>query len=282
MSTKHPADIFTDIRRHMFALYEKQSEPGNIIEYLQKTYGFHSGIKTGLEAELSFYHQYYDEFQLEPLLDAGVKADFGGMKDGKLTNFDVTSNLDSKTIEEYSEVRERKSREYEIVLWKDNEISLYPLKFPKCQICDGVAHDILYLGDSNSSIYWNCSTGQVVLRYCESCGDYTQMQTHYEIVHSIKNMRLYMEDNLEGRFTNSDIEKSIQDRSIELINYFEHISNNLFSSICEIESIKYNPVIDEEFIAGRVYWKHPLAEKVIEDIIEENYSFANAKDWTDR
>ena len=279
MSEAHPGDIFTKIRRHMFSIYEKQNKLGNIIEYLQGIYTFHEGTRSGLDAELSFYHQYLEEYQLEPLLDAGVKADFGGLKDGKLTNFDVTSNLDCKTIEEYTEVRDKRSREYEIALWKDNQITFFPLKFPKCRTCGGVAHNILYLGDSNSKVYWNYSTGQVVLQYCENCGDYTRVDTHYEIVNSIKNMQKTMYENLGNRYTKLDIEKSIINRSIELLNYFEHISENLFSAICEIES-NYDSALDEEFISGKVYWKHPLAENVIENVIEEDYSYANSKDWS--
>jgi hypothetical protein len=49
----------------------------------------------GTRGELIFYDRCRKQYSLEPLLDAGAKADFTGLRpsDHVMTNFDVTTNI---------------------------------------------------------------------------------------------------------------------------------------------------------------------------------------------
>lgn len=106
------------------------------------SYSLTKPMKTGLRAELYFYDVYQSEFKLEPLLDAGVKADFAGKKDGALTNFDVTTNLKYKDADKYIDVVRKRGRSYQIALvdLKKSCVDFFPIRFPVCPECNGFSH----------------------------------------------------------------------------------------------------------------------------------------------
>lgn len=104
-------------------------------------------LKAGLKGEIIFYDLYKDELKLDALLDAGVKADFMGIQNCKPVNYDVTTNLKYKDIENYREAMQRKNKLYSIALvnLKSEEVEFFPLKFPICPTCNFFSHYILYI-----------------------------------------------------------------------------------------------------------------------------------------
>ncbi len=98
----NPIHIWHNIRRACFRIYEETNYDRalNYIKNLKVLQNF----KHGLKGELLFYNKFYDKMQLEPLLDAGVKADFVGFQNKQMINFDVTTNLKYKDIDKYKEI----------------------------------------------------------------------------------------------------------------------------------------------------------------------------------
>jgi hypothetical protein len=98
LSRPHPAKIYHDQRRIIFGLYEKYGLDKSI-DYI-KSAKLLPNIKAGLRAEVLFYHENKTELKLEALLDVGVKADFTGIKNHQMINFDVTTNVSYKNIDD--------------------------------------------------------------------------------------------------------------------------------------------------------------------------------------
>lgn len=107
---EHPAALFNKVRRHMFSVYEKTRDFDKSLQVL-KSYRIIRPWKHGLKAELLFYDKFYTKLKLDPLLDAGVKADFSGVRNKKAVNFDVTTNLEYKDINKYVDAMQRKRNE---------------------------------------------------------------------------------------------------------------------------------------------------------------------------
>src|SRR5437773_827655 len=92
----HPASICNAIRHHSFSILEKTGDMEKALRALsdyslpprlQRTF------RAGLKAELIFFLENQTALQLEPLLDAGVKADFSGFRVGKPVSIDVPANV---------------------------------------------------------------------------------------------------------------------------------------------------------------------------------------------
>jgi hypothetical protein len=131
----------------VFATYEKHVFD-IALEVLKRTSSERT-VKAGIRAELIFYDKCRDKFGLEPLLDAGSKADFVGRrpKERRMTNFDVTTNTDYKDIDRYVDCIRTRGKKYVITLvnLRSEEITFFPLRFPICQDCNRFSHYLLYL-----------------------------------------------------------------------------------------------------------------------------------------
>ena len=120
----HPANIWNKARHHAFAHYEKYGDPDQTINYIISKYRLEPRLQAGIKAEILAYHEFKSSFQLEPLLDAGVKADLTGIKDGRMTNFDVTSNIAYKDISDYSNVIAKRGKPYEVRFYESRNVTI--------------------------------------------------------------------------------------------------------------------------------------------------------------
>ncbi len=136
----------------------------SLLPRLQRTFG------AGLKAELIFFLKNREALQLEPLLDAGAKADFTGLRDGKPVNIDVTTNVDYKDINRYSEISKKRNKLYEIALvdLKRDRVESFPLRFPFCPDCGKFSHYVLFLDQPEGSQWW-ASQYQELVQYCPFC-----------------------------------------------------------------------------------------------------------------
>ena len=69
----NPINAFHSFRRLVYATYEKHGID-TALNLLKDSRAL-PHIKAGLKGELLFYYKFFEQFKLEPLLDAGVKAD---------------------------------------------------------------------------------------------------------------------------------------------------------------------------------------------------------------
>jgi hypothetical protein len=229
--------------------------------------------KAGLKAELIFYSKFGSKILLEPLLDAGVKADFTGKKNGRLVNFDVTTNIEYKDIDKYVDVIQKRKKTYEIVHinLKSEEILFYPLRFPICR-CGRFSHYILYLEPPmyELNIYAEISDTQILVQYCSNCNYSKRLKTYHYLVPFFSGKLEYLMDrclDLEEEVCMERVENLVRQDAVSVVKFFEKTSNLLISGVTE------NVIKDEDDVIVQygnnyqhkeLHWKHPLARELKE------------------
>ena len=266
-------NYWNQVRHHAFSLYEKIKDPDKTVSYIADKYKLIPPLKAGLKAELLAYHNFREEMLLEPLLDAGVKADFMGVKNGNPTNFDVTTNLDYKDINDYRDVIASRGKQYEIILENDGDFEFFPLRFPICKECGNFAHYILYLSPPTSQVFWFASGTQLLLKYCPNCWTFDEIETYSYIVDALSVTLKEIEADQkypETRHTQEEIDRIVKDWSIFTVREFEKFSGKLLSAISEGKYFITSSNGDG-YYAGQIYWSHPLASKYVDDRIDYYY-----------
>jgi hypothetical protein len=259
----------------MFSVYEKTKDVDKSLEVLKK-YPLIRSSKYGLKAELLFYDRFYTELKLDPLLDAGVKADFSGVRNKKPVSFDVTTNLQYKDINKYVDVIQKKGKRYELVLvnLKSEEVEFFPLRFPICPECGLFSHYILFMSRPSSDVTWSVSTGQALIRHCTRCFEFDIVE---EYSYQIPSILVELEDILsnqmyeETRDPGFDADKFIKNESISIVQSFESESQKMISAFSEGDYIVTDPRTGDGFYGGRIFWVHPLATGYFGDIIDYDY-----------
>lgn len=271
---EHPATFYNKVRHHAFSLYEKNNDPDETLSYIFSKYKLIPTLKAGLRAEILAYHEYRESMSLEPLLDAGVKADFTGMKNGVLTNFDVTTNIAYKDINDYKDVIIKREKPYEIILMKEDNFEFFPLRFPICKGCGNFSHYILFMSEPQSEVFWHASTTQVLIEYCPYCYSYRELEYFSYIFYSLNIIteELFGDQMYpETRRPQCQIKKIIKDETTNIVRFFEKSSGKLLSALSEGDYIITDPRSGDGYHGGRVYWVHPLANSYIENIIDYSY-----------
>lgn len=267
LTYKHPAEIYHGQRRLVFGIYEKYGFD-RALEYIKNS-KLLPHVKAGLKGEIIFYDQEKEELKLEPLLDVGVKADFTGTRINKMVNFDVTTNLAYKDIDDYVELIQRRGKMYEIALVNPNteEITLFPLRFPICPNCGKFSHYILYLEPPSTKMYrWgNMSDTQTVVHFCPNC-KFCQEETseRFEVsslVYEIEEMEHEWDVDESLRYSQKEIEEYLIRSSISTVQFFERTTDLLISGLAENYYVMTSPDGDG-YYDGLLHWKHPLAKKL--------------------
>ena len=272
---EHPAALFNKVRHHMFSIYEKTHDFDKSLEVL-KRYALVKPAKHGLKAELLFYDKFYAKLKLDPLLDAGVKADFSGIRNRKPVNFDVTTNLQYKDINKYADVVQRKRKRYELALvnLKSEEVEFFPLRFPICQECGLFSHYVLLMSRPSRDVTWSQSTSQAIVRHCPSCWEFEIVE---EYSYYISSTLLALKESLslqaceESRDPNFDADEFLRTESIPIVQSFEGESRKLISALSEGDYIITDPRDADGYYGGRILWVHPLATRFFGDIINYDY-----------
>lgn len=267
---RNQISAFHDFRRYVFATYEKHGLDAALD--LVKNSRTLPNIKAGLNGELLFYDKYFEELKPEPLLDAGVKADFTGIREGKLINFDVTTNLNYKDIDAYVELIQKRKKQYEIVLvnLRNEEIEFFPLKFPICPNCEKFSHYILYLEPPTTEFYRmnNVSDEQTIIQVCSKCGHFVENKTtHFAVdLFGPDIEQMSEEQDVDGslRYTTEEVKKYQNRESISTIKLFEKDTELLLSGLAENYYVITDPRDADGYWDGMLYWKHPLARDLVQ------------------
>jgi hypothetical protein len=272
---EHPAALFNKIRRHVFSVYEKTHDLDNALEVL-KSYQVIRPWKHGLKAELLFYDKFYTKLKLDPLLDAGVKADFSGVRKNNAVNFDVTTNLQYKNINKYADVLQRKRKRYEIALvhLRSEEVEFFPLRFPICHECGLFSHYVLFMSRPSRDVTWSQSTSQALIRHCPSCWEFEIVEEYSYYISSILltlDELLSLQSHEESRDPSFDPDKFIKTESISMVQSFESESRKLISAFAEGDYVVTDPRNADGYFGGRILWTHPLADRFFGDIFDYDY-----------
>jgi predicted nucleic-acid-binding Zn-ribbon protein len=267
--SSNPISAFHGFRRYVFATYEKHGFDA-ALDVVKKSKAL-PNVKAGLNGELLFYDKYFDELKPEPLLDAGVKADFAGIRKGRMINFDVTTNLDYKNIDNYVEVIQKRKKPYEIVQvdLKSQEIEFFPLRFPICPKCGKFSHFVLYVAPPTSEFYRinDISDGQVVIQICGKCGYFkerTALSFEIELTGPMLDEMAAEKDVISARYTTTELRDYQNRNSISTIKFFEKNTELLISGLAENYYVITDPGEADGYWDGKLYWKHPLAKDLSE------------------
>jgi len=257
----------------MFSVYEKTQDFDKSLEALKK-YPLIRPSKYGLKAELLFYDRFYTELKLDPLLDAGVKADFCGVRNKKPVNFDVTTNIEYKDINKYVNVVQRKKKRYEIALvnLKSEEVEFFPLRFPICPQCGLFSHYVLFMSRPSSEMTWSLSTGQALIRHCAHCLEFDLVKEYSYYIPSIfVELQDVYEIHEQTRDPKFNPNKIVETDSISIVQSFESESQKMMSVLSEGDYIVTDPRNGGGYHGGRILWVHPLADRFFGDVIDYDY-----------
>ena len=266
------AAMFHSFRRRVFLNYEEYGYDKTVGLIRNSRVPAH--IKAGLNAEVLFYDRYFKIFKLEPLLDARVKADFSGDKNGKFVNFDVTTNVDYKNLDDYIDVVQKRGKPYEIVLTdlKNEEFEFFPLRFPICPRCGKFSHYIVYLEPPSTTFYQTMHTSdqQTLLQYCGKCKYFKNVDGYTYEVHSINStieaMSAEVDVDNSPMYCTHEIQEYRDTESVSIRKFFEKISNFVISGVAENDYVITDPRDGSGYYAGLLHWKHPLAHDLTEYI----------------
>lgn len=260
--------IWNAIRKKCVYLYET-NDIDTAFDYI-KNLKVSQNLKNGLKGEIIFFDKYYNELKLEALLDAGIKADFAGIENGKMVNFDVTTNLNYKNAEDYFEIMQKKKKLYSIALvnLKSEDIDIFPLKFPICPECGKYSHYILYRfpkEEEEDQISY-ISDKQEIHHYCMEC-------SYRNSVHSFSNIfkdYYSLFDILENEISPDETTKATKKEKLSIIHshlkdevqIYEKESGLLISALADIG---YNTHVG--FWAAYPYWSHPLVNYIEDELM---------------
>jgi hypothetical protein len=254
---------FHQRRYYVFATYEKHGY--DVARDIARATS-NTKWRNGLEAELLFYHSNRKDMNLEPLLDAGVKADFGGMIAGKPSNVDVTTNLAFKQANEYADVLRRRGRPYHIALTnlKTEEVELIPIRFPFCSSCGRLAHYLLFLAASDVEAHAaaDFSDDQRLVAYCPSCCEVQEKASFSYLIPHLGSTESDLIDYATETemYTRREVNAKVKKGRVRLVKFFETESNLLLSGLAENAYVITDPRDGDGYWAGELYWKHPLAK----------------------
>ncbi len=269
----HPATVWNTIRHHVFSVFEKTNDIEKAMSIVS-TYSLPIRLRrtflAGMRAELFFYSKERMTLKLEPLLDAGVKADFIGFRNGELVNIDVTTNLKYKDINRYAAPTKSRQRLYEIALVdvKHNQVNSFPLRFPLCPDCGMFSHYVLFLDEPPAGSHWFASTSQELVQHCPYCSFSRRRESYTYVVPSpLVALKDVMDQN-SGEFYDETFQPHdfLAQKCNTITRFFQKESNVLLSAVAEIDYIITDPSDGDGDYGGRVLWNHPLVKDLPDEI----------------
>ncbi|MCK4736535.1 MAG: hypothetical protein KAT65_29045 [Methanophagales archaeon] len=194
-----------------------------------------------------------------------MKADFTGLKNSVPTNFDITTNIDYKNINEYVNCIQKRGKKYEIVLvdLKKQNTEFFPLRFPICRNCGMFSHYVLYLLPPTTEFYYssNISDVQKIILYCPHCDEDKELEALSFEIPSLFPMAKEVEEEQkypETRNNSFNFNKFLEQESIPIVRFMEKETRKLISALAENEYV-FTGSDGEGYWQGHLHWKHPLA-----------------------
>ncbi len=231
----------------------------------------------GLKGELDFYVGYKYKYSLTPSLDYGIKCDFVGMiEKGQMCRIDVTTNINFKKLKDYDPIQQRDKMLYKIVVM-DKESGkiddIFDLNFLPDDHGGKLFDVALFMptdyndhGDPRNNPYQRIvtvsSTTGLIVEEKEIVTDW-----YLQDIHS-------MMADLYECYEDYDGDEDLAGK--ELGDYLED-SAKLLSKTTELNIVAcgqtnreiIDPRTCEDEEVTRIYWKHPVIEDWMGDIIEE-------------
>lgn len=270
------AELYNKVKKITFSLLNKDGET--------KAYNYLKCNKSvlpikawkGLKAELDFYVGYKNKYCLTPSLDYGIKCDFTGtIEKGQMCRIDVTTNINFKKLKDYDPILQRDKMIYKIVVMNETGKldDIFDLNFLPDNHGGKLFDVALFMptdynsqGDTRNNPYQrivtvSSATGLIVEEK-EIVTDWYLQDIHNKMI----DLYEYYEDNdVEEDLVSKELGKYLED-SAKLLSKTTEL-NIVACGQTNREIIDPRTCEDEEIT--RIYWKHPVIEEWIGDIIEE-------------
>lgn len=268
------AKLYNKVRRITFSLYHKSGKgyPAAHDFLLSQEGKLSRSAFVGLRAELEFYHNHREEFDLTAAGDFGDHCDFTANIDQKNFRVDVTTNFDYKKYEDYEPFIEDGAF-YQIAIVDSDNYELEDLvniNFPVCEECEnGRLFDLALLGNENSSHSGSrtWSYDQVHFQYCNNC------QEIFE-VSRITTVQLPDFDTLKGQISHyaegqampnkelyeSIIESELDQQLTNIKNYLKTQFNKIPFGFYSNSYTITNPQTADGFWQTRLCWEENFLE----------------------
>ena len=266
-------NLWQKIRYHAFSIYEKTKDIDAALSVLCK-YEMPANTSrkfyVGLKAELIFYKGEGRRLSLDPSLDAGVKADFSGLQQGRPISIDVTTNTDYKNIDDYAGPTRKRGRLYLIadVDIKTEKYELFPLRFPLCPDCDKFSHYILFMDTPEMGSHYWASQSQAVVRHCPECWSFQELTNYAYIVDSpLHQLREIEGEQMEDETADPSFKRQpfLDKESTPIVQFFEKIDRRLLSGLAEMDYTTYGPDGEGDW-NGILLWHHPLVRNLNDEL----------------
>lgn len=170
--TNNPVEVYTRTRRIVFSqMLKDPDEAKRWLEGYRQSLGPAGYI--GLKAEVAFFEQYRQAFELVLAADVGDATDFVGMIDGVLHRIDVTTNSAFKQLQSYEPLQLQGAR-YKIAVLDQGKFDLIDINFPFCPNCKtGRILPTGMLLEENTDAHGNSqwSNDQLQVDICSACGE---------------------------------------------------------------------------------------------------------------
>lgn len=175
---------------------------------------------TGLKAELYFYQDYREEYNLTVAGDMGEHADFAGKFDSNIARFDVTTNINFKYFEDYEPYIGNGIKYKIAILDKDNFkiIDVLDLAFKRCEICGNYIIPSIIMLNQNYTRHDepDLTYDQLLINACE-CQEVNIINrfTHYMMPSPSEKYNDFGEC-----WDDYEIEKNINEYYLDIYTYF--------------------------------------------------------------
>lgn len=275
---EHPATVYNRVKSIVFSRLNRDGI-AEAYKFLDSQRGTTLPIPAwfGLKAELDFYTGYKDVYTLDPTLDFGIKCDFVGDIDGcERCRIDVTTNINFKRYKEYESIQQKDHRKYKIVLMnKDNGKieDVFDLNFIPDNFGGRLFDVALFMpmeyghdGDPKYNYYQRIltisSTTQTIIEEKEIVTDW--------YIPDILTKKSDIYEEYEGYDDDSGIEETILKKDLaETAKFLSKSTDYNIVACAQTSRIIINPHTCEEEERTQIYWKHPVIQDMIDDIIYE-------------
>jgi hypothetical protein len=272
-------EVYNEKKNITFSLYNTKGL-NSALAYLASVKSQMGRAWYGLIAELRFYDRYKREYGLDPLLDYGIHADFGGCVKGcNRCRIDVTTNVDFKRLSTYEPIMAVDyDRVYKIAVvdYKTGELlDMVDLNFPIDPRNGGRLFDIaLFMpadinshGDSRYNYYQRIVTVNNVLpdtnfKLVQDLTDWYIPDIHTEM----QNMWDAYEDD-----DSFDFRKELDKELATTAQFLKKVTERNIVACAQRKYEVLTPDGDGDFVT-QIYWKHPIIKDLLVDKIDIDIS----------
>ncbi len=276
----HPSDKFLLVRKHIFSSFRLHGLKSalNIVDNYRKNNDIDDKHYKGIRAELGFFSSYKKDFGLFESLDSGNHADFIGNIKGSTYGIDVTTNLDFKDLETYTE-NQKDGYKYLIALVNPETLKMeeiFNINFPFCADCGGRMIDILYLEPSGSDKdgLINYSYNQRVVTVCSFNVEHSmsKRESNFMTADFSSYINEYVYNlNFGESSTPLDIAKEIDRYAISNLKFFRKELNSNLMACGSPEYIVTNPRDGEGYNGTKIYFRRPFIKNDIGDLYDFDF-----------